>query len=120
MRPGDATQRQARVTWVARAIVAGVFAVNLSCAISFILQPEQYASAFEIGGLPGYTMVRALGILFLMWNATYPPVIVDPRSHRTLFAVVLAQQLIGLAGETWLWLALPAGHTALWTTGLRF
>jgi hypothetical protein len=34
--------------------------------------------------------------------------------------VLLVQQAIGLAGETWMWLTLPAGHAALWTTGLRF
>jgi hypothetical protein len=47
-------------------------------------------------------------------------VILQPARHRLLFAVVLAQQAIGLAGEAWLWLALPEGHDALRATGLRF
>jgi len=34
--------------------------------------------------------------------------------------VLLAQQAIGLAGETWMWITLPPGHATLWTTGLRF
>jgi hypothetical protein len=37
-----------------------------------------------------------------------------------LFAVLLAQQAIGLVGESWLWLTLPPGHEALRITGLRF
>ena len=65
-------------------------------------------------------MVQSFGILFLMWNATYPPVIWDPVRHRTLFAIVLAQQLIGVVGEIALWTALPAGHDTLLDTGLRF
>jgi hypothetical protein len=107
-------------SWVARVAVGGVFAVNLGCAAAFISQPEQFAPAFEMGGLPGRIVVQALGILFLMWNATYPPVVLHPTSQMTLFGVVLVQQAIGLAGETWLWLHLPVGHSALWNTGVRF
>jgi hypothetical protein len=55
-----------------------------------------------------------------MWNATYPPVLLRPGAQRTLFAILLAQQAIGLAGETWLWLGLPDGYPALRAAGLRF
>jgi hypothetical protein len=65
-------------------------------------------------------MVQAIGILFLMWNATYPLVVIHPHRYRTLFAVVLAQQAIGVVGETWLLISLPVGHPALWATGVRF
>ena len=34
--------------------------------------------------------------------------------------IVLVQQAIGLAGETWMLLALPPGHDALAATGWRF
>ena len=107
-------------TWFVRLAVGFVFAVNLNCALVFILKPERYAPGFEISGVSGIVAVQGFGILFLMWNATYPPVLVRPDRHRTLFAVILAQQAIGLAGETWMWAALPAGHAALWATGLRF
>jgi hypothetical protein len=109
-----------RAVWLARAVVGAVFAVNVACALSFLARPEAYAPGFELSGVPGRALVRGLGILFLMWNATYPPVILQPARHRLLFAVVLAQQAIGLAGEAWLWLALPEGHDALRATGLRF
>ena len=106
--------------WAARIVVGGVFIVNVVCALSFIIWPERYVSGFELSGVAGTTTVRGLGILFLMWNATYPPVVLRPARHKTLFAVVLAQQTIGLVGEVWLLLTLPAGHAALSETGRRF
>jgi hypothetical protein len=106
--------------WLIRFVVGIVFIINVSCALAFILQPDSYVAGFELTGLAGQTLVRALGILFLMWNATYPPLLIHPRAHTTLFGIVLAQQLIGLAGETWLWAQLPAGHANLSATGLRF
>jgi hypothetical protein len=106
--------------WFARTAVGLVFFINISCAISFILWPERYAPGFEVSGVPGEIIVQSFGILFLMWNATYPPVILRPSRHQTLFAVILVQQLVGVLGEAWLWINLPAGHTALLQTGLRF
>jgi hypothetical protein len=108
------------VAWVVRLVVGAVFLMNVGCGLSFLAWPDRYAAGFEIGGVPGFALVRGLGILFLMWNATYPPVILQPGRTRALFAVVLVQQVIGLAGEIWIWLALPAGHAALQATGLRF
>lgn len=107
-------------TWIARLTVGIVFFFNVTCALNFILQPGHYTWAFEVSGVPGRALVRGMGILFLMWNATYPPVLLSPNRHRTLFAVLLVQQAIGLAGESWMWVTLEAGHTALRATGLRF
>lgn len=104
----------------ARVLVSGVFIANLSAAIPFILYPERFVQGFEISGIPGEVSVRGLGILFLMWNATYPPVILRPDRYRVLFMVLLVQQIIGLIGETSMWLAIPLSHTALRATGLRF
>lgn len=113
-RTGDAR------TWFSRVCVAAVFAVNVQCALQFILWPGRYASGFELGGVPGNVAIRGLGIAFLMWNATYPPVIWRPHAYRVLFGVIIAQQLIGLLGETWLLLTLPAGHDALAASITRF
>lgn len=106
--------------WFARLAVTTVFALNLSCALYFILRPQDYAGGFEVSGVAGEAIVRGYGILFLMWNATYPLVILQPQHQRALFAVVLVQQAIGVLGESWMWLALPPGHAALSATGLRF
>lgn len=109
-----------RILWLARITVGAVFLMNVSCALAFILQPESYSPGFEVAGVPGRIYVQGLGILFLMWNATYPLVIFHPIRYRALFVVVLIQQAIGFTGETWLWLTLPAKHSPLRATGLRF
>lgn len=106
--------------WLARGAVGLVFVVNVACALAFILRPGDYAPSFELPGLAGKIAVQGFGILFLMWNATYPLVIFQPGKNRLLFAVVLIQQFIGVLGESWLWLSLPAGHPALQVSGLRF
>jgi hypothetical protein len=106
--------------WLVRLVVGVVFLFNIGCALAFIARPAEYAPGFEISGVPGSVLVRGIGILFLMWNATYPPVLLRPGSHTTLLAVILVQQLIGVVGESWMFLTLPEGHQALRTTGLGF
>ena len=120
MKTREEAKNDDSILWLARIIVGAVFLMNVSCALAFILQPELYSPGFEVAGVPGRIYVQGLGILFLMWNATYPLVIFHPIRYRTLFVVVLVQQAIGFAGETCLWLTLPAGHSPLRGTGLRF
>lgn len=113
-------RNQTLSAWLARLAVGSVFAINITCALAFILNPEGYVTGFEISGIPGRVAVQGFGILFLMWNVTYPPVMLNPNGQKTLFVIVMIQQAIGVAGETWLWLGLPAGHLGLRATGLRF
>ncbi len=113
--------RSARAAAVlVRIAFAIVFVVNVQCAASFVLQPDAYAPAYELSGTAGAVAVQGLGIAFLMWNATYPAVIANPRRFRALGAVVLAQQAIGLAGESWIRLSLPGGHAVLAASIERF
>lgn len=105
--------------WTARITVAIVFALNLQCAMAFIVSPDTYAGAYELSGEVGSAMVRGLGVAFLMWNVTYPLVILEPREHKTLFAVVLVQQLVGLVGESFILLSLE-GHPLLASSITRF
>ncbi len=107
-------------TWCARVAVAVVFFLNVQCALQFVIWPEAYTAGFEVTGVPGEAAVRGLGVAFLMWNATYPAVILAPDRFRALFAVVLVQQAIGLAGETFILATLPAGHAALSASIQRF
>ncbi len=106
--------------WLARLALGVVFFFNVSCALTFVVRPGAYVHAFEVSGAPGETLVRGVGVLFLMWNVTYPLAIWHPWRYRWLFLIVIVQQAVGLAGETWMLLTLPPGHTSLATTGLRF
>nr|AHF24240.1 hypothetical protein [uncultured bacterium Contig224] len=92
--------KQKAQIWIARVLVTAVFAINVQCAIQFIAWPESYTYAYQLSGASAEAVVRGYGICFLMWNATYPPVIAAPHRYRVLFIVVIAQQLIGLVGES--------------------
>jgi len=107
-------------TWFARLIVLVVFLSNLSAAIPFIVRPARYAWGFEVQGVVGDVVVRSFGLLFLMWVVPYVPVIVHPVKYRVCFLVILAQQCLGLVGESWMWAVTPLEHAALRATGLRF
>ena len=106
--------------WVARVGVALVFFVNVQCALQFIVWPEAYTAAYQLEGSSAVAIVQSFGICFLMWNATYPPVIAKPAKHRVLFAVVLFQQAIGLAGESLLLAGLGPGLEQLASSAARF
>ena len=106
--------------WIARVLVALVFFINVQCALQFILWPEAYTAAYQVEGASAIAMVRTVGICFLMWNATYPPVIVRPDRYRVLFGVVIAQQTIGLVGESLLLASLEPGLEALAGSVTRF
>ena len=94
-------------TWVVRLCFAFVFVVNVQCALGFALTPEAYMGAYELAGVPGRVATQGIGIAFLMWNCTYPPVIWQPCRHRALAGVVLAQQIVGLVGESLIRATLP-------------
>ncbi len=106
--------------WLARLILTTVFFFNVTCGLAFITHPSAYTPGFEVSGLPGQVLVRGIGILFLMWNVTYPLAIWRPWRYRWLFLLIIIQQLIGLSGETWMLLTLPPGHAPLFRTGYRF
>ena len=111
---------ESRRVWAARVAVALVLVSNLSAAIPYLLDPDRYVAAFELNGVAGAAMVRGLGVLFVMWSAAYLPLIAHPDRYPALFGVVLAQQVLGLAGETWILATLPPGHTALVAASVRF
>ena len=97
-----------------------MFFINVQCALQFILWPEAYTAAYQVEGASAIAMVRTVGICFLMWNATYPPVIVRPDRYRVLFGVVIAQQTIGLVGESLLLASLGPGLEVLAGSVIRF
>lgn len=108
------------IVWFARVAFAAVFALNVMCALQFVIDPGSYAGAYELEGVAGEAAVRGIGIAFLMWNATYPAFIAAPPRFRVLGWVILAQQAIGLVGESLLLCSLPAGHDVLAGSVMRF
>ena len=106
--------------WIARVLVVLVFAIDVQCAVQFILWPDAYTAAYQVEGASAEAMVRTVGICFLMWNTTYPPVFVHPDRYRVLFGVVIAQQLIGLVGEALLLTSLQPGLEVLASSIVRF
>lgn len=106
--------------WLARALIALVTAWNLQAALVFILRPERFTSGFELSGLPGVAAVRGTGILFVMWNVPYLVALWHPCKYRLALGMALAMQCIGLVGESLLLMTLPAEHTLLRSSILRF
>jgi hypothetical protein len=106
--------------WAARLAFLTVFVINMMCVVQFVLWPGGYAGAYELSGVPGDVAIRGIGIAFAMWNVTYPLVIFNPDRFRTVGWIVLAQQLVGLVGESWILSTLPAGHDLLASSILRF
>lgn len=103
-----------------RIAFALVFAVNVQCALSFIVWPEAYLSAYELQGVSGVVVVQGIGVAFLMWNVTYPFVIIDPRKYWIVARIVLVQQVVGLIGESYILWTLPARHEVLGASIERF
>lgn len=119
MKNNRSTKRMAAL-WFARIAVLTVFAINVHCAFSFFLFPERYLGAYGLSGIPGKVALQGLAIAFLMWNATYPLVIINPEKYRILYVVVLFQQFIGLVGESVILLGIPDGYVTLSASILRF
>jgi hypothetical protein len=105
---------------VARILVGIVFLVNIQCALVFLLSPEKYVGSFELSGVPGEAMLQGLGVLFLMWNVPYAVALWNPIRFRLALWIAIAMQVIGLVGETWIAISLPAEHIAIRSAITRF
>jgi hypothetical protein len=93
---------------------------NLQAAVVFLLWPERYASAFELQGLTGEAVLRGMGVLFVMWNIPYLVALWHPVRNRISLFEALAMQTIGLAGETLIFMTLPANQVPLGALLARF
>ncbi len=103
-----------------RTMIFLVLAMNLQCALTYILNPLPYVAPFELSGEPGRAAVIGIGILFVMWQVPYVFALAHPlRNRRSLLEAVLMQG-IGLVGETLLLRSIPLLHTALRASILRF
>ena len=106
--------------WISRILIAIVFFFNIQCAFTFLTFPQLFAGSFELSGEVGQTWIRALGILFTMWNVPYAVALWHPVNQRVSLWEAVVMQGIGFAGETILLLALPGIHPVLNSTVQRF
>ena len=113
-------QRTDAAVWATRICFALVFVINVQCAVQFVVNPAGFMGGFGLSGPEGQLAVAGLGVAFLMWNATYPLFIWQPNRFPVLGAVILAQQVIGLVGETALYLQLGSLTAVAGAAILRF
>lgn len=117
----EATSKKARgITWVVRLAFLLVFVINVQCALQFILWPESFLGAYQLEGASGIAAMQGMGVTFLMWNATYPLYLVNPNRYRALGIIILAQQAIGLVGESFILFGLPETAHILQASITRF
>ncbi len=83
-----------------RFLIGVVLLVNLHCALVFLWQPERYMGGFGLSGEVGRGMIRALGLLFLMWNVPYVFALRHPVKNYTSLLEAVIMQAIGFMGET--------------------
>ena len=117
---GEAVQVAARKVWIARLLVAVVIFINLQAAVQYLLNPNAYSGAFELEGIPGMAAVMGVGILYVMWQVPYVFAAINPIAHRLSMTEAVLMQAIGLLGETWLRSRIPAEHTILRNSILRY
>ena len=106
--------------WSARILVGVVMVINVQSAIAFLMDPVRYAPAYELIGIPGKAAIQGFGILFMMWNVPYAVAFFNPFRHRISLYEADIMQLIGLIGETFIYIGLPPGNLILKDSLLRF
>lgn len=107
--------------WLSRLLVGSVLALNVQCAMAFMIFPASFAPGFELNGATGEAAVRGMGVLFLMWNVPYGVAFWHPVRHRLSLLEALGMQAIGLAGESWILSILTATeHTLARQSLVRF
>ena len=93
---------------MARVLIGFVFLANIQCASVFLINPSSYIFGFGLEGAAGEQIVRALGLLFIMWNVPYAFALANPIKHRVSLIEAVIMQAVGLIGETSiLWLGGP-------------
>lgn len=81
-------------------LIGIVFFLNIQAGILFFIQPEIYAPAYELTGLPGNAAIAGTGLLFLMWNVPYAFALSNPYKHRLSLIQAVIMQAMGVAGES--------------------
>ncbi len=107
-------------TRLAQLLILVVLLINVQCALIFLFAPSWFAPSYELNGEVGDAVIRAFGILFLMWNVPYLFAAWNPSRHRVSLWQAVFMQSIGLIGETGILLSLTSDHPILYQSILRF
>jgi hypothetical protein len=94
--------------WISRILIGLVLLDNLQAAVFFITKPDGFAAAFDLAGPAGIAAMRSTGILFLMWCVPYTFAAVHPIRFRISLIEACIMQTIGIVGESFLLIKLPA------------
>ena len=105
---------------ISRQLIGLVLLINLQSAFTYLLWPERYAPGFEMTGDIGAAMVRGMGVLFVMWNVPYVVALWNPVRYHIALYIAIAMQVIGLVGETWIYLSLLTVHATARASIMRF
>lgn len=103
-----------------RLLIAIVLFLNVQSAVEFLARPGAYMGGFGLEGVVGEQMVRAMGLLFLMWNVPYAFALANPMRNKISLIEAAIMQAIGLAGETCILLLGGPYPARITTTILRF
>jgi hypothetical protein len=90
---------RSKTAWLARVLILAVLGWNVQCAVLFMVSPDAYSGGFGLNGSTGATVVRSLGLLFLMWNIPYIFALIRPYRWKICLITAVIQQSVGLAGE---------------------
>lgn len=105
---------------ISRLLIFVVLAMNLQCAVLYLVNPEPYAAAFELSAEEGRAVVIGFGILFFMWQVPYVFALVHPLRHFQSLVEAVLMQAIGLIGEWLLFRTILMDHVLQRATILRF
>ena len=106
--------------WLTRLLIGAVLFFNLQCAAAFLANPSAYMAGFGLSGEAGASMLRGMGLLFVMWNVPYAFACYHPVKYRVSLIEAILMQAIGLLGETWILFSTDYQNPLINSTVLRF
>jgi hypothetical protein len=86
-------------TWIGRLLILIVIAWNIQAAIFLLINSSVIATSIEIPQIAGPSLIRGIGVLFIMWNIPYLFAAAHPVRFRISLVESLLMQFIALAGE---------------------
>ncbi|KPL81082.1 hypothetical protein ADN00_00700 [Ornatilinea apprima] len=109
-----------RKLFLARVLVSLVLFLNLQAAVFFFIFPQRFVPSFQLSGDTGPFVIQSMGVLFLMWTVPYFFAAINPIKYQVALVQAVIMQIIGVAGESLIYLHLPEKLTILKLSLQRF